>query len=148
MTYTKESGVYLDSPKTKKSARYIDLPAALMKELRHHKSCQAEQRFNALLQQLEHYVSLFDPEGCVKYYEQTPTNVQKTQARENIGAATANHVHGIINGNGTVTGKGSYLVETDATGAIACVRRLICSDVHPSLLPDLRDGDIYLVPEE
>lgn len=47
LTYTKESGVYLDSPKTKNSVRYIELPAAVMKDLRYHKSCQTEQRFKA-----------------------------------------------------------------------------------------------------
>ena len=108
---------------------------------------QAEQRFNELLELLEHYVSLFDPEGCVRYDAQTPSGAQQAQARENVSAAAADHAHGIINGNGTVTGKESYLVETDANGAIVCARRLIYSEVHPSLLPDLRDGDIYLVPE-
>ena len=108
----------------------------------------AEQRFNELLSLLEYYVNLFNPDGCVRYFAQTPTANQQAQARTNIGAAAGAHVHGIIANDGSIAGKAKYLVETDADGKIACTRRLIYSETSPSLLPNLQDGDIYLVPEE
>jgi integrase len=42
--YTKEKGVYIDTPKTEKSKRYINLPPDMMEELRRHKARQAEER--------------------------------------------------------------------------------------------------------
>lgn len=42
--YTKEKGVYIDTPKTEKSKRYINLPPDMMEELRLHKARQAEER--------------------------------------------------------------------------------------------------------
>lgn len=42
--YTKERGVYVDTPKTKNSVRYISIPADTMAELRHHKAWQASER--------------------------------------------------------------------------------------------------------
>lgn len=45
--YTKEKGVYVDTPKTEGSTRFITLPESTMKDLKHHKVAQAEQRFKA-----------------------------------------------------------------------------------------------------
>ncbi len=42
--YTKERGVYVDTPKTKNSTRYISIPQDIMVELRHHKAWQASER--------------------------------------------------------------------------------------------------------
>ena len=42
--YTPDRGVYEDTPKTKKSIRYISLPAETMKMLRRYRSAQREQR--------------------------------------------------------------------------------------------------------
>ena len=42
--YTKERGVYVDTPKTENSTRFISLPAETMAELRHHKARQAAER--------------------------------------------------------------------------------------------------------
>ncbi len=42
--YTKEKGVYIDTPKTEKSTRYISLPPDMMNELRKHKAAQSEER--------------------------------------------------------------------------------------------------------
>ena len=41
LTYTKDKGPYLDTPKTKKSVRFITLSTDVMKALRHHKAEQA-----------------------------------------------------------------------------------------------------------
>lgn len=45
--YTKEKGVYIDTPKTASSIRFISLPADLLNDLRHHKAVQAEERLQA-----------------------------------------------------------------------------------------------------
>ena len=45
--YTREKGVYLDTPKTKGSTRFITLPESEMKDLKHHKAAQLEQRLKA-----------------------------------------------------------------------------------------------------
>lgn len=42
LTYTKEKGPFLDSPKTKKSVRFITLPVEVMNALYHHKAEQAQ----------------------------------------------------------------------------------------------------------
>ena len=42
--YTKERGVYEDTPKTENSTRYISIPAEIMAELRHHRAWQASER--------------------------------------------------------------------------------------------------------
>jgi len=42
--YTKERGVYEDTPKTENSTRYISIPADIMAELRHHRAWQASER--------------------------------------------------------------------------------------------------------
>ena len=42
--YNKERGVYVDTPKTKNSTRYISIPAETMAELRRHKAWQASER--------------------------------------------------------------------------------------------------------
>ncbi len=108
---------------------------------------QAEQRFAALIQTLEQYVSMFDPEACVRYDAQTKTGDQRQQARTNIAAAAASHAHGNVTSAGAITGKANYLVETNESGAIVCVRRLIYSETDPSELSNLQDGDIYIVPK-
>ena len=108
---------------------------------------QAEQRFAALVQTLEQYVALLDPDGCVRYDEQSKTSTEKQQARANIAAAAFAHAHGNITSDGVISGKGNYFVETNANGAIVCVRRLIYSETDPSQLSDLQDGDIYIVPK-
>lgn len=109
---------------------------------------EAERRFYELIATLEQYVSMFDPDTCVRYGAQTPTDSMQTQARQNIAAAAGTHAHGVIKNDGSITGKANYLVETDANGNIVCARRLIYSETDPSLLPNLQDGDIYLVPTE
>lgn len=106
---------------------------------------QAERRFAALIQTLEQYVAVLDPESYVRYDAQTKTEAEKVQARANIAAASDEHSHGILSNSGVINGKENYLVETDESGAIVCVRRLIYSDSEPS--GDLQDGDIYLVPK-
>lgn len=42
--YTKEKGVYIDTPKTENSTRYIKLSENIMNELRKHKAHQSEER--------------------------------------------------------------------------------------------------------
>lgn len=42
--YTPERGVYVDTPKTENSVRYISLPADIMAELRRYKAWQASER--------------------------------------------------------------------------------------------------------
>ena len=42
--YTKEKGVYVDTPKTENSTRYITIPADIMAELRKHKAWQSAER--------------------------------------------------------------------------------------------------------
>lgn len=108
----------------------------------------AEQRFATLIQQLEQYVSAFNPSLYVRYDVQTPTAAQQATARSNLSAAAASHSHGNVTSDGKITGKANYLVETDANGAIVCVRRIVFSETSPSLLDNLQDGDIYLVPTE
>lgn len=106
---------------------------------------QAEQRFAVLVQALEQYVTQLDPEKYVRYDEQSKTGPEKQQARANIEAAADEHTHGNITSDGVISGKANYLVETNADGAIVCVRRLIYSETDPSQLSDLQDGDIYIV---
>lgn len=45
--YTKEKGVYIDTPKTEGSVRFITLPDSSMKDLRQHRVYQLELRFKA-----------------------------------------------------------------------------------------------------
>lgn len=45
--YTKEKGVYTDTPKTSSSIRYISIPADLLNDFRHHKAVQAGERLQA-----------------------------------------------------------------------------------------------------
>ncbi len=42
--YTKEKGVYVDTPKTENSTRYVTIPADIMAELRKHKAWQSAER--------------------------------------------------------------------------------------------------------
>lgn len=42
--YTKEKGVYVDTPKTENSTRYITIPTDIMAELRKHKAWQSAER--------------------------------------------------------------------------------------------------------
>ena len=105
---------------------------------------EAEKRYEALIEVLEHYVELFDPENCVHYTEQSPTSAEQAMARSNIDAAANTHSHGNITYDGHILGKNSYLVETDENGLIVAYRRLIVTDQDPYELTGLQEGDIIL----
>jgi len=105
---------------------------------------ELENQVKALIDTLNSYVELLDPENCVRYVEQDVEEAKQIIARANISAAAAIHAHGNITSDGKITGKSLKLVETDANGVIVAERSIIVTTVDPTTLTGLQDNDIIL----
>ncbi len=80
---------------------------------------------------------------AVHYTSDTKSDVEKAQARTNIGASASDHVHGNLSNDGKV-GSPSSLVETNSSGNLVANRKLVVGTASPSEVSGLAEGDIYI----
>lgn len=103
-----------------------------------------EARLKTLIEQLEGYLATFDPSKYLRLDEQTLTEEQAQQVRDNISAAYSLHTHGNISNDGSIANAANKIVETDDDGYIVAERSIIVTKTDPSSLTGVQDNDIVL----